>query len=303
MTSQIFNTLTPQPDIVSILGINSPIILTWPHNGTYVPEELHDKNGNPLGLPAEFFDINSPHRRHEVADWGMDALLKTVLAQEKNKGKNIRHIVSNYSRLVADNNRIESVAITKSSDDTGKKIPLNQDLSETEKEERLKTYHRPYHQAIDKAVQEAKQKFDYAVVIDMHSFTRTFQGIDRDVCIGTIKPNATELSNIIERELANSTLGKFKPNTPYDIERKAGNLNKYTLRNSGHDIAQRNDIEYIGIEICNDLLTAPESRETIAQLVLEAAYTAKAELNPAISNDNQHNQENTLSIPTATWNG
>jgi predicted N-formylglutamate amidohydrolase len=261
------------------LPSQSPLVLTWAHNGIYVPDELH-LNGRPLGWPSSAFDPNNLlERRHEVTDWGMQDLLKDVLLKTSNA-----HVVSHISRLVADHNRVALSAITEHSDDTGEAIPLNLALTEGQFAARIRDYHDPYHEEIDRVVQAAKFHHGFATVLDMHSFTREFQGKNRDVCLGTIKPCRTPLSDLIESKLAEKSQAldlNFAADAPYNIRVDQGECNKYAERNAGQDIAKRNGIGYVGIEICNDLLICPERRLQIAHMVNELI----AEITPYLTPD------------------
>lgn len=261
---------------VTTYGKTAPIILMWPHNGTFVPQELHDQNGNPLGIDKNAFDPSSINKRHEVADWGMKELLEILLQN----GLAVQHVVSNVSRAVADNNRLAPFAIPTESDDNATlSFPLNQDLSTEKQQERLNKYHTPYQKAADEAIRASEEKFgNQPIIIDMHSFTRVFQGKRRDVCIGTFKPKVTQASTLVEAALAQNTPAnrRHAPNAPYNLLDTAPEMEKYRKRNAGQRFKN-----YVGIEICNDLLETQEQRIIVATAIIstikDVAHAISAE--------------------------
>ena len=267
---------------VTIFGETAPIILMWPHNGTFVPQELHDQNGDPLGIDKNAFDPNSPEKRHEVADWGMKELLEILLQN----GLAVQHVVSNVSRAVADNNRLAPFAIPTDSDDNiTLPFPLNQNLSTEEQQKRLNKYHSPYQKAADEAIRASEEKFGTKpIIIDMHSFTRIFRGKRRDVCIGTFKPKVTQASTLVEAALKQNTPSNIQhaPNAPYNLLDTAPEMEKYRKRNAGQRFEN-----YVGIEICNDLLETHQQRTIIATAIISSIKDVAHAINTEQKHENQ----------------
>lgn len=261
---------------------SSPLIITWPHNGLWVPEEFYI-NDRPLGWAAETFET-----RHETHDLGVQALFETLRNHTNNT-----HIVSNISRLVVDHNRIAECAITTHSDDTGEAIQGNLNLTDEQVAQRIRDYHDPYHEEIDRVVHAAKAQHGYAAILDMHSFTRTFKNNTRDVCIGTIKPNQSWLSDLVEESLSEKCDGLnilFKPDAPYDIRLDENKDCPYTKRNAGQDIAARNGVDYLGIEICNDLLAIPERHMQTVRMIKALTLEIEAQMTPVSRVSNDHDR-------------
>lgn len=252
--------MTETSQIVEITNAGkSPVILTGPHNGWAVPEEYF-KNGYPLGLGAHWFDPSSQNRRHEACDWGMQDLFDAI----EKKAPDICLVSAQISRLIVDLNRIETVMVYEASSETGEPIPGNTDLDESEMQQRLFRYYAPYHAALDKTLQETREKFGHALWIDMHSFTPTWQGEKRDVGVGTLKMERTPFTLKCEELLEDSFEHLFVADHPYDLS-----LSPYREINAGGVTAQRNGVEYFGIEIRNDLLEKPEQIKNMAACLLD----------------------------------
>ena len=237
----------------------SPVILTGPHNGWIVPDELI-QNGKPLGVEPYWFDPAAFNRRHEACDWGMQDLFDVI----EGMNPDICLIAAQYSRLVVDLNRIPSVVIYEGSSETGEDIPGNMHLDNQEKQRRLERYYHPYHSAVDDVIKETKEKFGSVLWIDMHSFTPTWQGQPRTVGIGSLKLEKSEFVNKFENLLEDAFQDLFVPDQPYDL-----GLSPFREINGGGLIAERNGLEYFGLEIRNDLLSKPNQNQAMAEKLLD----------------------------------
>ncbi len=114
-----------------------------------------------LGLAESAFD------RHIAFDIGIEDLTRQLSTR-----LGVPAVLCGFSRLLIDPNRGEDdpTMIMKISD--GAIIPANHPISEAEALHRLVTYHRPYHGAVARVIEEAgSQSGRPPLVLSLHSFT------------------------------------------------------------------------------------------------------------------------------------
>ena len=127
------------------------IVISAEHSGVEVPAELGD-----LGIGQ------SELRRHIGYDIGIEGVVHRLHCLTGYPA-----ILGRYSRLVADVNRPESSheCVIEVSD--GTRIPANVGLTGQERKERIRRYHRPFHQAFTELVNWAQPD----CIVSVHSFT------------------------------------------------------------------------------------------------------------------------------------
>lgn len=255
------------PEPITLVEADSPIIITGPHNGFYVPQTLYEDN-KPLGLHKSVFNPLSPFRRHEACDWGLYRLFRAMQGKEsKNKRHKCSYISGNYSRLVTDLNRTAMRSMDKSSSETGNIIPGNVALTKEQKLERVDLIHKPYHKALTALIKRKKKKFGYVVFLDLHSFTPIWQNKTREVHIGTLAFYGNPIESIIAKKISKPCKEKgwdFITHEPY-------NLNESEKSKQG--IAkgiEKNGIIYTGLEIRNDLLKDHACAKKVSTMVFKA---------------------------------
>ena len=254
--------MNKETDIISIKNFGkTPIILTGPHNGWNVPQSLMC-NGKPLGVEEYWFDPANPQHRHEACDWGMAQLFDEIEKQNPE----ICLFAAKNSRLVVDLNRTPKLIIYENSSETGEPIPGNTGLSTEQKQGRMDTYYHPYHQAVDQVLQGTIDKFGHALWIDMHSFTPIWNGTPREVGIGTLKTHTTPFSEKAEQKLEQLFRELFVPDQPYPMY-----LDENRQLSSGVEISARNNVEYFGLEIRNDLLSTTHQITVMAEQMINFA--------------------------------
>ena len=88
-------------------------------------------------------------------------------------------VLSRFSRLVIDPNRAldDPTLIPQISD--GVLIPGNQDLAPGDIQARIDAFHRPYHEAIERALDALVARGPAPAVVSMHSFTPVIEGVER----------------------------------------------------------------------------------------------------------------------------
>ncbi len=138
-------------------NFNSPFIISLPHSGTYIPENIKKKFNDNLILSN--------------SDWFLPELYDFLLDTD------ITMIINNLNRYVIDVNRkIErrdtrnyrtSLVFHKTA--YGKVI-YKHDLSRKDIEERIKFYYEPYHQALNALIQHKLKIFKKVYLLDLHSY-------------------------------------------------------------------------------------------------------------------------------------
>jgi predicted N-formylglutamate amidohydrolase len=240
-----------EPEVFSVHQGAGSVVLTGPHNGFYVPENLY-KNGLPLGLDSFWFDPNDARRRHEACDWGMKELFEAI----NTLAPDITTVVSNYSRLVVDKNRNIENMITPSSSETCEPLIGNIGITDTEFQQRLAEIYQPFHDAVDHSIQETRARHQEILFLDLHSFSPIWNEIPRAVGVGTLTMNHDDFSAAVERALCDQFGDMFHADEPYDLS-----IHPFRHTNAGAQISERNNIPYVGIEIRNDLIQT--SRQVI----------------------------------------
>lgn len=240
-------------------ALRSPVILTGPHNGWMVPDEF-TLNGKPLGLEKYWFDPQSLNRRHEACDWGIQPLFNAIAR----KNNSIALLGGTISRLVVDLNRTENYLIYNSSSEDQFGIPGNSNLSAAQIYKRRAQYYDPYHKALDELLVSTREKFGTAIWIDMHSFSPLWLGAPRLVGIGTLKIAQTAHTEKIENQLHKNFGEAFVPDEPYSMLLPENQIISGSLA-----AAKRNNIEYFGLEIRNDLLQTPNQIENMGDKLLD----------------------------------
>ncbi len=246
-------------NIVSVFNEgSSPIVLTGPHNGWHVPDEFIE-DGAPLGLPTFWFDPKNKDHRHEACDWGMQELFNEI----SNLRPDICLVSAEISRLVVDLNRVSTLMVYETSSETFEPLKGNTALSTQDISARKKNYYDPYHHKVDQALQSTKANFTKPLWIDMHSFTPVWQGKARDVGVGTLKLAPSQLTHKAESWLSQAFGKLFVADHPYDMSTKP-----FCDMAAGRETAARNDMEYLGLEIRNDLISTPDQITDMANKMI-----------------------------------
>lgn len=128
-------------------------------------------------LPAAYGNLGLPENafhRHIAFDIGIEGLTRQLAAR-----LGVPAVLGCFSRLLIDPNRGEDdpTLIMKISD--GAIIPGNHPISQTEWDMRLDTYHRPYHQAVERTIAKAAATGRAPLVLSLHSFTPFWKEVPR----------------------------------------------------------------------------------------------------------------------------
>ncbi len=143
---------------------SSPLLISVPHAGTGLPE----------GLPGR---LSETARALPDTDWFVDRLYEFAMRQGSSM------LIAKASRLVVDLNRPSDDQPLYTGQETrlmtgvvpmqcfsGEAVYLpGAEPSGTEIAERLIEYWQPYHHRLDQCLQELRQRYGYAIVLDAHS--------------------------------------------------------------------------------------------------------------------------------------
>ena len=126
------------------------IVISAEHSGVEVPPELGD-----LGIGQREL------RRHIGYDIGIEGVVHRLHRMTGHPA-----ILGRYSRLVADVNRAESSPECVIEVSDGTRIPANASLDGRKRKERIRKYHRPFHQAFTELVHRVQPD----CIVSVHSF-------------------------------------------------------------------------------------------------------------------------------------
>jgi N-formylglutamate amidohydrolase len=169
-------------NLFELKSASSPLILSFPHSGTYVPDEIFNK----------FTDIG---KQLSDTDWFLEELYLSVIEK-------IKPVVlySNVSRYVVDLNRPPDnkslyagrplLGVCPDKTFAGSDIYSNGNIpSDDEVAYRIDNYWKPYHLEIERQIERALNDFGYALIYDAHSIRsevpRLFSDKLPDLNVGT----------------------------------------------------------------------------------------------------------------------
>lgn len=158
----------------------SPVILAFPHTGTFVPDDVAAR-------------LNAEGRKLRDTDWHIEKLYDGLLAGATT-------VRATFHRYVIDANRDPSGASLYPGQNTTGLIPLTDfddnpiwlpgaepDAAETAR--RLAACHAPYHAALAAEIERVRAAHGLAILYDCHSIRSVcpflFEGVLPDMSIGT----------------------------------------------------------------------------------------------------------------------
>ncbi len=138
----------------------------------------------------------------------------------------------------------------------GAVIPGNADHDRTEREHRLETYYRPYHRAVDAAIERGIASGMAPMISSIHSFTPVWRGVPRRWHAGILWDNDPRLAIPLIEGLRTETGLQIGDNEPY-----RGYLKNDTLYFHG----TKRGLAHALIEIRQDLIDNPAGVEYWAE--------------------------------------
>ena len=166
--------------VVEVLRGQSPVVLGFPHTGTYVPAEIADR-------------LNDTGKLLTDTDWHIHQLYDGLLP-------GVTTVRATFHRYVIDANRDPSgislypgqntTGLVPTTDFDGQNIWKDgQDPTAQDVAVRLNDFHRPYHEALQAELERVKALHGVAVLYDCHSIRShipfLFEGRLPDFNIGT----------------------------------------------------------------------------------------------------------------------
>jgi predicted N-formylglutamate amidohydrolase len=244
----------PAPVAAEREGGTSPFVIVCDHAGHRIPRVLGS-----LGLPE------SELRRHIAWDIGAGAVATRLGAL-----LDAPVVLQRYSRLVIDCNRAPGHETSIAPRSEATEIPGNLDLSDAQKEQRLKTIFAPYHDAIEALLDDRKRRGQETIVIAQHSFTPVFHGVARAWQAGMLYNNDPRLGHALGGLLRDEGF-VVGDNEPYVLT----STSDYSI--PFH--AERRGLPYLEIELRQDLIAeAPGQTEWAERLARLLPIAAKAAL-------------------------
>jgi predicted N-formylglutamate amidohydrolase len=224
------------------------LLLIADHASNYVPPELH------LGVAPELLN------EHVALDVGVAPLAESLCGRLGCAG-----ILGGVSRLVIDLNReLDTHGLIPAMSD-GRLIPGNRNLSEEARHRRIAEWWEPYHRIVEERIASTRPK----MLISLHSFTPKLSSDDvhRPWQVGVLY-NEDERAARIAIPLLEERGVVTGDNQPYSGKVLNATMNRH---------AEGNGIPYLGLEVRQDLLLAPEAvAEWCAILAPVIAATAES---------------------------
>jgi predicted N-formylglutamate amidohydrolase len=261
----------PDAPLLEVIEGNCVLVILAVHAGRYIPPELYDVTGRPLGV-AENGDI----QRHIAIDVGIEGVARALAHTTGGHA-----LLATHSRLVADLNRFPDDIEAVAPEADGTEIPMNEHLTEDGRRRRLAQYHEAAHRQIGEYLDKLRARWGEPFVIRLHSFARNLRespGEPRaqDVCVY----NYPELGRdpVFERFL--SVLRAQNPalhvgnNAPFSARMPHTPPSKDDPRSpspvSYFHVIQRANNRSLALEVCNDLLAGGEAQRNMAEVLARA---------------------------------
>lgn len=160
-------------------------------------------------------------------------------------------ILSRFSRLLIDPNRgLDDPTLIMQITD-GLIVPGNAGLEAEALQSRIDLYHKPYHEAVERAVDTAIARGKPPVIVSIHSFTQAWKGVARPWAVGVLWDKDPRLALPLLDALRAIPGIMVGDNVPYSGQLKGDTLYRHgTGRGLAHAL----------IELRQDLILGPEGQ-------------------------------------------
>lgn len=211
------------------------LLILCDHAQNSIPEEYHD-----LGLKHE--DLHR-HIAFDLGAEGVASMLATMLGAPA--------VLSRFSRLLIDPNRgtDDPTLVMQLSD--GLVVPGNVGMSPEEFEARLDRFYRPYHAAIDRAVDAGIAAGKPPVIVSIHSFTQAWKGMPRPWAAAVLWDKDPRLPLPLLEALRTIPDVEIGDNVPYSGQLRGDTLYRH---------ATRRGLAHALIEVRQDLILSEEGQ-------------------------------------------
>lgn len=215
---------------VEIREGSGPFVIVCEHASNRLPRALGQ-----LGLTA------SDLERHIAFDPGAADLAGKIASRVDGA-----LVKQRYSRLVIDCNRSpeQPDAISALSETT--EIPGNRGLSAENRAERVAAIWQPFHEALERLLDQRRAAGRAAILVTVHSFNPVYRGVRRPWHAGIITTRNRGFADAVREHLARDRALDVGDNQPYSAKDNVD----YTIRRHGAD----RGLDNVMIEVRNDLL-------------------------------------------------
>lgn len=222
----------------------SRVLVLCDHASNRVPDDV---NNGTLGISEA--DMGR-HIAYDIGARGTSLALAKMLEAPM--------LASRFSRLVIDPNRGEDdpTILMKIYDHTI--IEGNRHADGAEKQRRIEAYHRPYHKAIDDALEQAATQGE-PIIISVHSYTPQLRGRPmRPWHIGILWDTDGRIPEPLIEKLSENPDICVGNNEPYTGELRGDTMYFH---------ATRNGYAHVLIEVRHDLIDTPEGEQKWAAIL------------------------------------
>lgn len=229
------------PEILNAGG-KADVVLICDHASNFIPREYQG-----LGLGE---DMLSTHIAWDIGAEGLTRKLSKILDAPA--------ILARHSRLLVDTNReLHDPTLILSVSD-GVRIYGNENIGDAEREKRIKNYHHPFHAACDELILPKRKH--QPLIIGIHTFTRTFGGITRNLELAVLWNQDRRLAE--KFGVAFEKLGfSVGWNEPYSGEDFFCSMDRH-----GHD----NGLLHTTLEVRQDLVAEEAGQDKFAEIIATA---------------------------------
>lgn len=236
----------PAPfEVVNAEG-RAPCLIVCDHASPVIPASLGD-----LGVPAAAL------REHIAWDIGAADVARRLALR-----LDAPAILAGFSRLVIDCNRyLDDPAVMVETSDTIA-IPANRALSDGERAARVSDIYRPYHNAIEDALEAFEAAGTVPFFISVHTMTHQMRGREprREAFTVCWQHDARVAAPVLERLRARGDIA-FGDNVPYGLEADED----YTVP----EHAMKRGLPHFQFEIRQDLVAEEKGAHRWADLVYD----------------------------------
>jgi len=236
----------PPVEHVSAAG-KAPVLITCDHASRRVPRSLHN-----LGLDAESLKLH--------IGWDIGA---ADVSRGLAKRLDAPALLAGYSRLVIDCNRDLDDPTSMPAVSDGLPVPGNKDLSAAARTQRVEALFKPYHSAVEAALDGFAARGLHPAVLSIHSFTPVMSGVARPWHIGILWDKDPRMAVPMLAALRREAGLVVGDNEPYSAREPAG----YTVRTH----AEKRGLPHLNVELRQDLVAtdagAAEWAERLARVL------------------------------------
>ncbi|MFI8717122.1 N-formylglutamate amidohydrolase [Stenotrophomonas sp. NPDC077464] len=234
----------------------SPYVLLADHAGQQVPRALQG-----LGLPQGELD------RHIGWDIGIAGVTRALAGR-----LDAWAIEQTYSRLLIDCNRpLASPTLIPAVSD-GTVVPGNAGLTDAQRQQRIDAIHAPYHARIAAELDARVNAARPTLLVMMHSFTPTMNGVARPWHAGVLYHRDTRFANALLQALRDEGDLVVGDNEPYSVS----STSDYAVPVHG----EGRGLVHVELEIRQDLIADTAGQQAWAERLARIFATLQAQLQP-----------------------